>query len=367
LEEMGFIKKRRVFVGNVSEPKSLLQMIDGLSSGPDRSREGSKGSKAEPDWSDGENLQDVQRKITVVVDAGISSEENLKLLRSNGYDYLCVAKNKIEKSEVVEGELLKIRRNRNKEVEVRLIKQANEQVLYCRSDFKLQKEQAIMNFFRNRFEEGLKNINASLHKKGGIKKYDKVLERIGRLKEKNFSIAHYYKIAVKHKEEIVKSIEWEFEKEKEAMDRFSGSYFLRTSRMDLNEEEIWSTYNMLTDIENAFRCLKTELGLRPIHHRKESRSDAHLFISILAYHLLHTIRVKLRKKGINMEWRFIRELLSTQVRITTSMTTKDKRRIYIRDSSEPEKFHLTIYNAQGLKRKPSGLKRDKGKICSPRN
>jgi transposase len=252
-------------------------------------------------------------------------------------------------------------------VEVRLIKQANEQVLYCRSDFKLQKEQAIMNFFRNRFEEGLKNINASLHKKGGIKKYDKVLERIGRLKEKNFSIAHYYKIAVKHKEEIVKSIEWEFEKEKEAMDRFSGSYFLRTSRMDLNEEEIWSTYNMLTDIENAFRCLKTELGLRPIHHRKESRSDAHLFISILAYHLLHTIRVKLRKKGINMEWRFIRELLSTQVRITTSMTTKDKRRIYIRDSSEPEKFHLTIYNALGLKRKPCGLKRDKGKICSPRN
>jgi hypothetical protein len=358
LDEMGFIKNSRMFPGNVSETKTLVEMIEDLRSGSDELIE-ELGNK--------ENCQKVKEKIIVVVDAGISSEENLGLLKARGYDYICVAKNKIAKPDVADDELLKVRRKKDKKVEVKLIREADEQILYCRSDFKLKKERAIMDFFRHRFEEGLKSINASLHKKGGVKKYDKVLERMGRLKERNFSVAHYYKIDIKHKDEIVKSVEWEFEKEKEALDRFSGSYFLRTSRKDLNEEEIWSTYNMLTDIENAFRCLKTELGLRPIHHRKESRSDAHLFISVLAYHLLHTIRVMLRKKGIHMEWRFIRKLLSTQVRITTSMTTKDKGKIYIRDSSEPEKFHLMIYNALGLRRKPCGVRRVKGKICSPPN
>lgn len=370
LDEMGFIKNSRIYPGNVSETKTLLEMIEDLRSWSDGS-DGSDELIEITELSNKENCQKVKEKekekIIVVVDAGISSEENLGLLKANGYDYICVAKNKIEKPDVADDQLLKVRRKKDKKVEVKLIRRCDEQILYCRSDFKLNKERAIMDFFRNRFEEGLKSINASLHKKGGVKKYDKVLERIGRLKERNFSVAHYYQIDIKHKDEIVKSVEWEFEKEKEALDRFSGSYFLRTSRMDLDEKEIWSTYNMLTDIENAFRCLKTELGLRPIHHRKELRSDAHLFISVLAYHLLHTIRVMLRKKGIHMEWRFIRKLLSTQVRITTSMTTKDKGKIYIRDSSEPEKFHLMIYNALGLRRKPCGVRRVKGRICSPPN
>lgn len=358
LDEMGFVKRSRIFQGNVSESKSLLIMIESLRSGADELIEDASNNNKK-------NFKKVKENIIVVVDAGISSEENLKLLKSNGYDYICVAKNKIEKPDAADDEFLKIRKKKEQRVEAKLIRKANEQILYCRSEFKLKKERAIMDFFRNRFEEGLKNIHASLDKKRGIKRYDKVLERIGRLKERNFSVAHYYKIEIKQKEGIVKSVGWEFEKEQEAMDRFSGSYFLRTSRMDLNEEEIWSIYNMLTDVENAFRCLKTELGLRPIHHHKESRSDAHLFISILAYHLLHTIRMLLRKKGITMEWRFIRKLLSTQVRITTSMTKKDKNKIYIRDSSEPERFHLMIYSALGLRRKPCGLRRVKGKICSP--
>jgi len=77
-------------------------------------------------------------------------------------------------------------------------------------------------------------------KKGGTKKYDKVLERIGRQKEKYSSIAQYYTIEVTQKNGIATSIEWEFTKKQKAEERFSGSYFLRTSRVDLTEEEIWS-------------------------------------------------------------------------------------------------------------------------------
>jgi len=55
---------------------------------------------------------------------------------------------------------------------------------------------------------------------------------------------------------------------------------------------------MLTDIEDAFRCMKSELGLRPIYHQKETRCDGHIFITLLAYHLLHTIHFKLRQRKI---------------------------------------------------------------------
>ena len=75
-----------------------------------------------------------------------------------------------------------------------------------------------------------------------------------------------------------------------------GSYILRT-KTDLGEEEIWSIYTMLTRIEDAFRSLKSELGLRPVYHQKEDRVDAHIFISILAYHISHAIEETLRNKG----------------------------------------------------------------------
>ncbi|HLE86580.1 MAG TPA: hypothetical protein VI727_02825 [Candidatus Brocadiaceae bacterium] len=69
--------------------------------------------------------------------------------------------------------------------------------------------------------------------------------------------------------------------------KYDGSYLLRTNRRDLTEQEIWQLYVMLTSVERAFRNLKSDLGLRPIYHQKERRVDAHIFISVLAYHVLH--------------------------------------------------------------------------------
>ena len=63
---------------------------------------------------------------------------------------------------------------------------------------------------------------------------------------------------------------------------------------------------MLSQVESAFRCLKSSLGLRPNFHQIEARADAHLFISVLAYHLLHTIEYKLRQCGDHRSWASIR-------------------------------------------------------------
>jgi len=67
----------------------------------------------------------------------------------------------------------------------------------------------------------------------------------------------------------------------------------------------WKTYTTLTDLESVFKSLKSELGLRPIFHQTQSRVDGHLFITLLAYSIIHTIRYKLKQKGIHYSWNTI--------------------------------------------------------------
>ena len=98
--------------------------------------------------------------------------------------------------------------------------------------------------------------------------------------------------------------------------------------------------------------MKSELGLRPIYHQKQTRCDAHIFITVLAYHLLHTIRFKLRQKGLRSCWATIRHQLSTQARVTTTMKREDGKVIRIRKSSKAEPSHHAIYDALNLPYQP---------------
>ncbi len=346
IDEMGFPKASKIFKGNISEGDTLLEMLEML-----------QGEKIN---QPNESAIKAKKDITVILDAGIAKEDNLRLLKHEGYDYICVARNKpIDPSQINGDDLLTIKKDEKNKVEATLIKEGGESILYCKSFLKGKKEQAMKTQFQERFEEGLQGVAAALTKKGGTKRYEKVLERIGRLKERYASIAQYYKVEVKQKDGIATTVNWEFEKKEEAEQRFSGSYFLRTSRTDLKEKEIWSLYVMLTNVEDAFRCLKSDLDLQPVCHQKEPRVDAHLFTTVLAYHLLISIQTGLQRHSICMRWWHIRELLSSHVRITTAMTNKEGKRIYIRNCSEPEPFHRAIYKALRLKLTPLKAKRTK--------
>jgi len=116
----------------------------------------------------------------------------------------------------------------------------------------------------------------------------------------------------------------------------------------LSGKTLWSLYTMLTRVEESFRCLKDDLNMRPVFHQKENRTDSHIFITVLAYHLLNYIQVKLHKNDIPMRWKRIRALLSTHVIITTSMVKKDGGCIHVRGCSEPEPFHRRIYEALNI-------------------
>lgn len=334
LDMHGFPKRSRVFEGNVSDPKTLERMIRGLSGG--------------------DIIEDSLFKPMIVQDAGIASEENLQWLKDNHYHYIVVSRKK--KKEIPPGlTMVTVKEDdKTKKVIVRagLVKneETEELELYCHSIDKEKKEESIKSRFQHRFEDELQKARHSLSLRNGTKHYEKVVERIGRLKEKYKLASKNYKITIEKNGETekVKDIIWSHKK----TENISGIYCLRTDRKDLNEHQIWDIYTMLTDIEDAFRCMKSELGLRPVYHQKEVRCDGHIFITLIAYHLLHTIRFKLRQKGVHISWTTIRSQVSSQVRITTTIKREDGKLIRIRKSSEAEPPHQEIYDALNLPRQP---------------
>jgi len=337
LDMHGFPKKSRIFEGNVSEPKTLDKMIRGLAGG--------------------EISEDSLIKPTIVLDAGIASEENIQWLKGEHYPYIVVSR---KKKKEIPPDLTMIAVKEDDKTNTVFVqaglaksKETGELELYCHSIDKEKKEESIKTKFQQRFEADLLKARNALHLRNGTKRYDKVIERIGRLKEKYKLVSHGYRVTVEKDSETDKAKEITWSRKK--TEKTSGIYCLRTDRKDLNEQQIWDIYTMLTDIEDAFRCMKSELGLRPIYHQKEARCDGHIFITLLAYHLLHTIRFKLRQRGVRFCWTTIREQLSTQVRVTTTMKRKDGKTIHIRKSSKAEPPHQAIYDVLHLPYQPGRI------------
>jgi transposase len=338
IDSKGCPKTSKIFSGNQSEPETLLEMVKAL-------------HKKDPTDN---------RKPTVVIDAGIATDDNLSELKKH-YHYIAVSRKKIDPP--VLDEYIVIKETKQNKVEAQRITVDGEVFLYCKSNLKKQKEQSMQSRLEQNFKAQLSYLSKAIHKKDCTKRYDKVLERIGRLKQKYSRIARFYQIHVEEKDGLACRVSWEYLKE-QSDQRFSGGYFLRTDRIDLSEKDIWSIYIMLTELEDAFRSLKSELLLRPVFHQKENRSDVHIFITLLAYHLLHSIRSYLKQSGINMSWGHIRDRMSTHCRLTNRIKTKEGHILFIRRCSEPEAFHKTIYDILRLNHMPCQPKKYMIKICS---
>lgn len=337
MDEDGFPKASRLLPGNVSEPGTLEQFLQTI----------------KPQFEAQLPLR--QEPPTVVIDAGIGTEDNLALVRREGFHYISVSRKRPK--EIPQEGLLIIREGRDSTIQAKRLDRDGEVLLYCESSARERKEVAIKARFQKGFEEGLASIAGSLAKKRGTKSYERVLERLGRLREKYPTISQFYRVEVEQELGMVKKITWGIDRQEELRARFSGSYYLRSDRADLDEKELWSLYMMLTQVEDAFRSLKSELGLRPTYHRIDRRLEGHFFISVLAYHLLASIQRDLRKKGISHRWSTIREQMATQRRSTASITNDKGERIHIRHTSDPEPFHYEIHRALGLPPKPLRKKR----------
>jgi len=343
LDSSGFPIRSEVFAGNASEPQTLAKMIKGLKGSPLRQAERTEQQQLFK-----------QGKPTIVMDAGIATEDNINWLKKERYHYLVVSRKRHREFSEKEAVVVK----KDKDCTVKAYKKINDKTgeveLYCHSTRRENKERAIYNRFSTRFEEALDKLDSGLHKKGCVKKYDKVLVSLGRLKQKYSRAAKNYRITVNKDKKTGNAIRI-IKKRKElpnSTDSYPGVYCLRTNQNTWDEFTLWRTYTMLTDLEAVFRSLKSELGLRPVFHQKTKRVSGHLFITLLAYHLIHTIRCQLKMKNIHSSWSDLRKQLKGQDRITVSMNCQNGETVHIRKSTRPEPRQQVIYNALGLTHYP---------------
>ncbi len=185
-----------------------------------------------------------------------------------------------------------------------------------------------------------------------MKQYDKVLERVGRLKQKYARAAKYYEISVEPDATSDKARAVQWRRKRRLEDTHPGVYCLRTNQEHWDEATLWHTYTMLTDLEAVFRSLKSELGLRPVFHQKTDRVSGHLFISVLAYHLVHTIRFQLKACDIHLSWEGIRRELAGQDRVTVELKRADGNTLHLRKSTRAEPRQQVIYDALGISHRP---------------
>jgi len=298
LNQHGFLSRSKIFPGNVSEPKSLKETIEALSS-----------------------IEVF--KPTIVMDAGIATNDNLQWLRDNHYTYIVSARQKAPPLEI-DGEPFLVGNSANNQIKVtELPENGGEKWLYCESPAKEATASSMKSLFQQRFEADLQKLAIGLQKPRGRKKFSKTLERIGRLKEKHHLISGCYEINAIPSDDgqIAVRIEWKALPEK-LTDKLTGRYYLRTNLIEHNAADLWNLYNTIRIVEDAFRFMKSSLGMRPVYHQKERRVDGHLWVTILAYTLIHELLYRLRSKGFTSNWETIRTHFNSRVRVSMRAKTE---------------------------------------------
>jgi transposase len=330
LDSEGFPKHSEIFEGNLSEAGTLEHMIMKL------------------------NKRFGGRQPIIVMDSGIATKANIAWLKSTKYRYIVMMKkkerpNRADCSEVV------IRKEKNCLITATLKKDlgSGESQLWCYSEQREKKEECIRSSRQKAFENHLRYLKEGLTKKQRMKSYDSIQRSLGRLNERYPRIAQWYKVVVTPNEDMtqVLDIQWSINDLKIARS-YGGTYTLTTNIQDLDAKKLWEIYVMLSEAESCYRCLKSETGLRPNWHRKENRIDGHIFISLLAYHLVVSIRHQLNQHGIADSWDQIRTRMQSHSILSTNLRTRDGKTINIRNTSDPEEYHKKIYQALDLPQKP---------------
>jgi len=215
----------------------------------------------------------------------------------------------------------------------------------CRSEGREAKDRAI----RDRHEQRLLADLSRLRKRiadGRLADEGKIQQAIGRLRERYSRVCRYYDITY---DAASRTLGWQENAERKAKARsLDGAYLLRTDRKDLSEEEAWRTYTLLTRAESAFRAMKSPLAERPIWHHLEHRVQTHIFLCVLAYHLLVAIEKTLRDRGVHTSWATLRDQLSTHQVMTIVLPMASGGTLRIRKGSTPEPVHREIYETLGI-------------------
>ena len=330
LDRDGFPKAHEIFDGNTQDRRSLDQMLDAL-----EKRTGKK------------------LGATVIVDRGMAFEENLEQIRKRKLHYLVAGRQSernqwLEELENDEGweEVHRTPSPRNpfqKKTRVEIKRQQKGDIVYllCRSEGQEEKDRAIREKQEAKLIADLNRLQQRVAK-GRLKRENKIQRAIGRLLERYPRVARYYELSY---DAVHKNLSWsELADKKATAKKLDGSYVLKTDRQDLTADEIWRTYILLTRVEDAFRDIKSPLMERPIFHHLQNRTQTHIFLCVLAYHLLAAIEHRFLQAGVHTSWGTIRDLLRTHQVISIVLPEDHQGRVLtIRKATIPEPEHRQTY------------------------
>lgn len=330
----GFPRAHEIFEGNTQDRQTLSTMLDAL-----------------------EKRVGLPEGSTIVVDRGMAFAENIAELRRRKLHYVVAAGQKerdrlLAEFETVDGFEEVIRRpsprnpgQKKSSVRVKAHPSDNELLILCISHERVEKDRAIRGKQEGRFLKDVARVQARIQN-GRLKKEIKIGEAIGRLRERYPRVARYHSLTFDAKTRQLKNEP--DEEKREVAASLDGSYLLRTDREDLSAEEGWRIYASLTRAENAFRCMKSPLCERPIFHHLEHRVESHVFLCVLAYHLLVAIETTLLSQEIHTSWATVRDLLATHEIATIVLPTDQNGVLRVRRSATPEPDHRVLYEALGV-------------------
>ena len=332
LDASGFVRRSQLFAGNVTEHRTLAGMLTAL-----RAPAGA----------------------LVVMDRGVATEACISWLREHGYRYLVVSRERHRQFDAEAAVSLRTQSNQTVQLHKVVSSDPDEVRLYCYSEERAEKERAIVERFASRFEAALTKLNDGLARPRTHKRLDQVWQRIGRLKAKHTRVASHYQIGVTADESGQKAaaVTWTRRPQNGSLATHPGVYCLRSSETDWDENALWRTYTTLSDVEAVFRSLKSELGLRPIYHRKPRRADGHLFLTVIAYQLVQLIRSRLRAHGEHASWTTLRRTLQGQQRVTATFRCPDGRTLHVRTATQAEPEQRALYDALGVDPHPGGVRK----------
>jgi transposase len=329
LDRDGFPKAHEVFEGNRQDRSTVKEMLESL-----EKRTGKKAGS------------------TVVVDRGMAYDENLAEIRAHGHHYLVASRQPERNSWLAEFEKeddwQEVRRTtsprnpgqKKSQVQIKRRQKGNEVYILCVSEGREAKDRAIREKHELQLKQDLQALKTRIEK-GHLKTTTKIHEAVGRLKERYPRVARYYRMEY---DEEQKHFSWQEDLDKKAIaEKLDGSYVLKTDRQDLTGDEIWRTYILLTRVEAAFRAMKSPLMERPIFHHLQDRTQTHIFLCVLAYHLLATIEKKFLDRDIHTSWWTLRQQLSTHQVVTVVLPTAEGRILKIRKTTTAEPVHKEIY------------------------
>jgi len=331
LDGEGFVVRHRALPGNVYEGHTLMDTVRSLDA-----------------------QEDAERPL-IVMDAGFSSEQNLADLREAGYDYITVAKRStrlaysdeftdLSSFQKVEGRD-DISRVAKKDVFVKMLRGPDETILCVYSKDREAKEQAMIEKAEKRFLRDLEKLKTSVEK-GRIKDNSKIQQRIGRIRERYPRVAKYYNVTYAGPGT---TLTWQRDEQKyQEANVVTGGYIIRTNRDDLQDQEIWKIYILLTKVEAGFKALKSNLGLRPVRHHLQGRCEAHILITILAYRLLRIIEFRLQRANLNVCWTTIKCAMATHAYVSLIIPAKNGNTYRIRKAGRPNPVQADIYKKLGV-------------------